>query len=444
MRNNENQKSLKKQGTDAGKTMGRGRLLLLAFLLFYVVTLFWYTIGRRTAAYAEPQDDMFWSYKCWFAGDWNTGVEIMGNIVMFVPLGFLLSAIVEKPWKAALAAAAGALALSPAIEAIQLTLMRGVFDRADLFNNFSGAILGWALYAALRKLTAGRNTRAAVLAIGALFAVVCGTVWIVFGNESDERQNRFAHYFCFQIEEAERENDTLRLSGFAFRYKLEAKDMNLILRSTETGEQAKLTVRYGLPREDVNAYFQCGWDYTDSGFTASGRATPGEEYEVLIQWPGTIAIPTGVYLTGTDIHYAPEKEFSPPDAEGTDLEDIVKQGSLRLYQQDRDCYVYQYQGSLYWIVGPDFSFEEDGTTYLPCRVWTTQPDRMTAPSGKRRDIWDNLSVYFEKNELTGDFGAYRVAARSLDTGYAITVIGTGCYRDGTWVWEKDFRPVYGF
>ena len=438
----------RKKETDAparnAKMPALGKMLLLAFLLLYVCVVFWYTVLSRPTAYFEPKPELFWSYREWFRGNWKIGGEILGNIAMFVPLGFFISSIAEKPKKAVLPVFASALLLSASIEAIQLMNMRGVCEWDDVFNNVSGAAAGWAAYAVLVRLAGGKGKAAAVFSVSLLIMAVCGAVYILKEDETANRQERYSQYFCFQIEEAENDGETLALTGFAFRCALKTANMRLILQSTETGRQIKCETLYGIPRDDVDRYFSGGRDYSGSGFRAFAKTGPDEEYEVLIQWPWTFPMHTGVFITGADIHYAPGAAFIPPEAEGTDLEEIVRNGCLRLYRPDWHCFVYQYRGELYWIAGPDFFFEDDGTTYVQYHAWTTQAEKLPGKEGETGLSSENLGAYFESHELTGNFGAYRVLKRPMPAAYPVVSIVTGYHKNGAWIWKNDFRPIYEF
>lgn len=92
-------------GQPAAAAEGRERaawkyLFIIALLLVYGAAVWWYTIGNRPTAYVEPKLKLFWSYREWLAGKWNYGMQILANILMFVPFGFLLPTIIRKPRKA--------------------------------------------------------------------------------------------------------------------------------------------------------------------------------------------------------------------------------------------------------------------------------------------------------------------------------------------------------
>ena len=304
----------------------------------------------------------------------------------------------------------------------------------------------------------------------------------------------------------------------------------------------EMDVIYGAPRPDVNKYFLCDYDYTDVGFTATGNVNPEIEYEIMIGWPLTKLVSTGVYILGEDVHRVAyeetynekmnetekekaqvrttEKEHSnstdgkespnrPSEKErlsNTDVEeentiettekerpgntdskesldrtsekehhrssdeekitlgtfkeenlagtgglkmpnlttDFVKNGTLLVCRPDMHIWIFQYDGSLYWVADEGFHFEDDGLTYIQYHLWTTQLEKLPPGRLAQNYYWNNLSGYFEKYELSGDFGKYRVMCCELPTEYSITSILTGYFKNGEWVWENCFRPVYDF
>jgi glycopeptide antibiotics resistance protein len=74
-------------------------------------------------------------------------INIIGNIAVFMPIGFFSCLLWKKPsfWKALLSG----LLTSLIIELAQYPLERGT-DIDDLWLNTLGALLGWAVYVALR------------------------------------------------------------------------------------------------------------------------------------------------------------------------------------------------------------------------------------------------------------------------------------------------------
>ena len=407
---------------------------IIPVFIIYIFTILWFTVFNRTPRFHTAQFDLFWSYKEWIRGDWELGKEIIANIAMFIPFGFLLSSFLSKHRLIIPAA----ILFSLSIETLQLFLMRGLFEWDDVFSNTLGAALGIAVYAILKKIFNERLFRIVSISIGAAFVVVCLGVYIHGGGTIGVEADPSSRAYCFQIDESMIEEGKVELKGIAFRYENPTGAPELILHSTETGERLSLNVEYGVPRNDVNDYFLCDQDYMNTGFTAKGKIGDGE-YEVLIKWPWSIALSTGVYV-GSSIHYSPEKDFSPPSI----VAPFVEEGILRVYRPDKGCWVYQWNGALYWVADKDFYFEEDGSTYIQYQLWTTQTDKLPEKRIENGWMWDNIGGSFEKYEVEGDFGEYRVMKRELPTAYSITSILTGYYKNGEWIWKEYFRPIYSF
>lgn len=447
-------------------------ILIIAFLI-YIFTVLWYTVIHRSLYIQNAQFELFWSYKKWFAGDRDLGNEIMANVAMFVPFGFLLSAVLPRfprfpdslagveraenrssgkthKWVFVIIAAA---LFSILIETFQFFLMRGLCEFDDVVSNVSGAAVGAGLHMVVKRL------KWVQVVIGTVFTISCIAVIIIGRNDDGVKADITPRMFCFQVEEAsfsvslddqndvdERE-DTGRncgeidITGFAFRYERETVPPIIILKSSESGKRIKLSTEQ-VQRQDVNDYFLCEYDYTMSGFRAHGIVDKGE-YEIMVQWPWTIPLATGVFINSDGIRYTADKNFMAPDiAAAPGLADIVENGVLRVYRPDYHCWVYQKDGSLYWIVDSDFNFEDDGKTYIQYQLWTTQVNNLPAKRLENNWLWDNIGGCFERYELEGEFGPYRVMRRELPTEYSITSIVTGYHKDGEWIWKNYFRPVY--
>lgn len=403
--------------------------------------MLWFTVFSRSKTISIIHVRIFWSLREWMAGNSKIGRQILGNIAMFVPFGYLGMALlpgsheVKRGGKAFAVIVLGGLVFSCVIEGLQLILTRGTFELDDLLNNTMGAAAGYMLFRIF-----GRWKR--LTAAAAIFcAVFCAAV-LANGRE-------LFHFdppgslksYCFQAETAENRDGTLLLTGVAFRYNHPEWTGEIVLQSTETGEQTALETEQ-TERPEVNAYFLCKTDYIRSGFRASGSADPEEEYEIMVRFPLSGLLATGTYITGERIHYAPDREFREPEAAGTDLEEIVHEGILRVYRPDKHCWVYQKGNRLYWITEPGFHFEEDGTTYIQYHLWTTQKEKLPEKRLKNNNFWDNIGGYFEQYEPDGDFGEYRVSCREIPEEYSITAILTGYYKNNQWIWGEYFRPVY--
>ena len=624
----------------------------LPVLILYIFTVLWYTVLNRAETYDIPQLELFWSFRKFLTVDLRIGIQIVANVIMFMPFGFLLRDLfckwtltrITRPSAPFSSSASNvqaninsggsrlnrygkwllipllALSFSLLIESLQLTLVRGLAEPDDLFTNTLGAVLGICSYEILRKLSdarffesvltiiqknpiqrnsirenplsgtescAGHRFQTLNSVIRAAFVLICLAILIFDRKIYPFEQNNLTRSFCFQVDEASIQGNEMTLRGFAFGYSrrhieprlilrqtktMEQTDMNFSrrqaitddqintdvdlrktktddqintdvdLHKTKTGDSIVLDVNYGSPRPDVNKYFLCDYDYTDVGFTATGNVNPEIEYEIMIGWPLTKLVSTGVYILGEDVHRVAyeetynekmietekekaqvrttEKEHSnstdgkespnrPSEKErlsNTDVEeentiettekerpgntdskesldrtsekehhrssdeekitlgtfkeenlagtggfkmpdlttDFVKNGTLLVCRPDMHIWIFQYNGSLYWVADEGFHFEDDGLTYIQYHLWTTQTEKLPPGRLARNYFWNNLSGYFEKYEISGDFGKYRVMRCELPTEYSVISILTGYYKNETWVWANSFRPVYVF
>ena len=624
----------------------------LPVLILYIFTVLWYTVLNRAETYDIPQLELFWSFRKFLTVDLRIGIQIVANVIMFMPFGFLLRDLfckwtltrITRPSAPVSSSASNvqaninsggsrlnrygkwllipllALSFSLLIESLQLTLVRGLAEPDDLFTNTLGAVFGICSYEILRKLSdarffesvltiiqknpiqrnsirenplsgtescAGHTFQNLNSVIRTAFALICLAILIFDRKIYPFKENNLTRSFCFQVDEASIQGNELTLRGFAFGYSrrhieprlilrqtktIDQTDINVSLRQakneghtnmdvdllqattddqintdvnlrqTKTGDSIVLDVNYGSARPDVNKYFLCDYDYTDVGFTATGNVNPEIEYEIMIGWPLTKLVSTGVYILGEDVHRVAyeetynekmnetekekaqvrttEKEHSnstdgkespnrPSEKErlsNTDVEeentiettekerpgntdskesldrtsekehhrssdeekitlgtfkeetlagtggfkmpdlttDFVKKGTLLVCRPDMHIWIFQYDGSLYWVADEGFHFEDDGLTYIQYHLWTTQLEKLPPGRLAQNYYWNNLSGYFEKYELPGDFGKYRVMCCELPTEYSITSILTGYYKDGEWGWVNSFRPVYVF
>ena len=132
-------------GLAVGLWRRRWEPALLAAWAFYVFSLA--VLSRGSQPEAQYMLRLFWSYENWREG-WE---QIVANVAVFVPLGFLLGLLTG--WKGVLAGAG----FSLLIELLQLLLRRGVFEFDDLFHNTLGALLGVSLAVLLLRLKKRRD-----------------------------------------------------------------------------------------------------------------------------------------------------------------------------------------------------------------------------------------------------------------------------------------------
>ena len=132
---------------------------MIIFLVTYIFIVLCLTVFHRSLRINNAQLDPLWSNKEWLAGDTELGNEILANMAMFVPFGFMLSGVLLKRRFIIPAA----ILFSLTIEMLQLFLMRGLYEWDDVLSNVIGAAVGVLLFQTVNKFVAEkpnkRNTK---------------------------------------------------------------------------------------------------------------------------------------------------------------------------------------------------------------------------------------------------------------------------------------------
>lgn len=101
-------------------------------------------VYRETLQEARSNFIPFWNYQAIRKGDDRCFVEVLLNVILFIPIGFLACGLrrINKWWKVALVGAV----ISCTIEGLQLWLQKGFCELNDVFHNTLGTIVGYKLY----------------------------------------------------------------------------------------------------------------------------------------------------------------------------------------------------------------------------------------------------------------------------------------------------------
>lgn len=86
------------------------------------------------------------------------GANFLGNIALFIPMGFLLPCVTD--WKKMWRTVVAGVGFSLIIETIQLVTSRGCFDFDDVLLNCLGTVIGFGLYNTAWKLFTKKNLNA--------------------------------------------------------------------------------------------------------------------------------------------------------------------------------------------------------------------------------------------------------------------------------------------
>lgn len=295
-------------------------------------------------------------------------------------------------------------------------------------------------------------------------------VYLLMSNPIKEKKNqeytvKTHNDLIRYVESAEVTDKELIISGWCFYPGIDSErnKVQVFLRNVEDESDTIWLDVESVIREDVQDYYDCDVDYSLSGFRASKKLKKvpleGKNYEILIKLTYTVdkVVQNGDEETVTQKEYVktvltnrylcdgeftallPEDE--PVRTESALLNEIFENGQLMLYHEEADVYVYQYGTKMYWIAGKDFYLKENGKTKIQFQLRTTRTDLLPAKRQENGNDWDNISFYFEKNELTDEAnGHYRVAVCDIPTEYPITRFWTGYYANSEWVWREYCTP----
>lgn len=160
-------------------------ILLAAFLaVLLFVTIF--RTDSRSWRYANVHLFRAWR-EAWNAFSEKHWMNVLLNVAMFAPLGFLLPLLTDKIQKWYRMLAVG-FCTSLAIEVLQYLLCRGLFDVDDLLCNTLGAMTGyWVVMAALPLFK--RSWKRSLPHLAALLAVGCSIGGIFLAYEMQEFGN---------------------------------------------------------------------------------------------------------------------------------------------------------------------------------------------------------------------------------------------------------------
>lgn len=285
-------------------------------------------------------------------------------------------------------------------------------------------------------------------------------IFLIFNKEIDKKQFREYNIVSSlelmnSVEDIQIKNDNVILSGYGFLFDRNSSDslISLFLINEETKHEVWFEMEQQY-RSDLNSYYDCEYDYGNSGFVATtdiSNINKDEVYEIIMNIDYKASsdkekqrktVSTQQYLLNNEILPYNPNEFdnSNMDVNSELLKEVFSKGELLFNKKDYDIYIYQYNKKLYWITTNSFEFKEDGNTYIPYLLHTSHVNRL--PEDKIKYKYDNLDFFFEQQEYKKeDTTPFRVAIRDIPQEYAITYIDTGVYdiKNERWLWTISFH-----
>lgn len=124
--------------------------IVVVLFAIYIFAVLWITLIDRESGNRRANLVPFWELANVIKGverSFYIG-QIFGNLVMLMPLGFMLPIIRKVSLKQVLLIS---LCFSAVIELTQFITGRGLMEFDDVFNNTVGAVLGYKVYNVLRE-----------------------------------------------------------------------------------------------------------------------------------------------------------------------------------------------------------------------------------------------------------------------------------------------------
>ncbi len=120
-------------------------LLLFAVFIVYIFIVLWLTLFNREVGEHRSMLIPFWEYTKVIHNDNRSFFikQIIGNLIMLMPLGFMLSCLFKFNFRKCLIISG---CFSVFIEITQYITGRGLMEFDDVLNNTVGAIVGYLLF----------------------------------------------------------------------------------------------------------------------------------------------------------------------------------------------------------------------------------------------------------------------------------------------------------
>ena len=317
-------------------------VVLYACCIFYITVL-----TRRASLFHEIKLVPFWSYSAWIENGFLSGRQILLNMLLFVPLGYLMGSAVRKPWLGI----AICISMSFTIELLQFLFYLGTVDVDDIISNTVGASIGLL---AQRKLPKKVENVIAVVFIG-IGLVGCGY------SELHKPIPEYSRAFAFYITEVQGEE----ISGCCYLYEKPDLSYQLFI----GGQAAEISVE-------------------NNQFTAVAK----KDGEVQVAFAGHQPVPTQSYLRNGKIEYV-EKV---PSVDG-----VPEEWTAKAYNADSDTIVFQDGQKLYWLVGSEL-----GDTGIIYHIFTNEAEKL--PEKRVEYGFESRSFHSGDGSELDSISGYRV------------------------------------
>lgn len=392
--------------------MKRGQMLWRGvFLLAFTACVLYITLFCRTPSLARGIGTRVcreW-YNWLVLGNQARGKEILENIAMFVPFGYLAAAFLDacglgKKRANTLALLLGCL-LSLAVEALQYYGGRGATELKDVLHNTLGAGLGLLFFRLLEGVFAKKNSAGSALRFGALpvLMLLAGLLGCWQMKDSVMLLNQHTDQFWFSVDEVKGDS----FSGRCYAYDRETPPWRLYLVSGAERIEAALSVE-------------------GDRYSAEAARDAGKQYELRIRFRGHPLMCTGVYLTGGAAGYVKGAPQLPAEASKLPPDAVLKACS-----EEYDCWVFEAGNELFWLIGEK---AQSADTFL-CYLMIAE-DALGESEHRARGLFNHN---FSLGEEDAQLGAYRLHIEPIPDRYRVEAFSVGLMPGGRLVWCASFR-----
>lgn len=389
------------------KSIRRILLILYIFCIVYITVL-----SRNRSIRRIAHTDPFWSYSFLLHGNLEKLSGIFQNILLFVPIGYMLASFQHRRWKGFSAAVFLSAFLSLTIECVQYFTGFGWFDVDDLINNSVGAVIGAGLFSFCSHLGKRWNCDKASLGVmvSVLF-VLAGAAGCLKMTEMVNHDRGYEQQFYFDITSLDPDS----FSGVCKTYGCPTPSYELYCRKFDDpdGELYKAS-------KEING------DLFSARFPES--LGPDDDMEFLIKFRHYDTMTTSTYIRDGEVCYLPDP-VPKPSILNTDTAELLAYSVLRAYSKEYNTYVYEINGELIWLIGCDIS----PTTEIVYHIYSD--DQKNLPEKRIRYGFDNHG--FRTKEKRND--GYLVIRKPIPTQYVVAAVLVGFHIEGNLIWSQMFR-----
>lgn len=218
------------------KTLNKRKMFLYAISICYATIVLGAVFLNRNGLYGVSNLHLFSSYKeAYHKMEISLFRNIILNILLFVPLGFLLPMYSDKLKKIYKAVSIG-FAITLAIEIIQYITKLGIFEIDDVFNDTLGTLIGYCVFMIYNCLRTKENRKYIIAYMVPMIATITAFGGIYIKYENQELGNlTFEYNYKINMKDVEIKNE------INFSNEKSEKDIyyTKILSESETREIAK-------------------------------------------------------------------------------------------------------------------------------------------------------------------------------------------------------------